>query len=215
MTAALRSSSVRVSILRRVAVGALVVAAATALAGCTTTPPSSATSKAGSASDGSGGGAGSDSGDSEPSATPTGGAGVLDASTFTMPCDTLVPAATVDAAYAGMNPLGSPDAPKKSDAAVIGSYDGTVCSWKNASGTTMTLAVGKFSPASLTRLKNSLVVSSNPVPTYDGEGYFTLDGATGTAEAFTSDYWVVATSADPTFGEPGGAEPSSTPPSRR
>ena len=103
--------------------------------------------------------------------------------------------------------LSSPAAPKKSDAAVIGSYGGTVCSWKNAAGTTMTLAVGEFAPVSLTRLKNSLVTSSNQVPTYDGEGYFDLDGTTGTAEAFTGSYWVVATSADAAFSEPGGAEP--------
>lgn len=211
MPAAFSSSSVRVSILRRVLVVSASAVAVTALvgtlAGCTTTPPteagasSTAAGSAGSAPNGSATGA------PAPSATPTGGAGVLDATEFETSCDTLAPAATVSAAYPGMTALSSPDAPKKSDAAVIGSYGGTVCSWKNAAGTTMTLAVGRFSTASLTKLKNSLVTSSNPVPTYNGEGYFSLDGTTGTAEAFTGDYWVVATSADPTFGEPGGAEP--------
>jgi hypothetical protein len=210
MTRALRNSRVRVSMLRRVAVSALALAAVTALAGCTTTPPTAAGSThamAGSATGAAQGGSGSGSGQASPSATPTGGAGVLDAKPFSLPCATLAPKATVSSTYAGMIALSKAAAPKNSDAAVIGAYGGTVCSWKNASGTTMTLAVGDFSQASLTKLKNSLVVSSNQVPTYNGEGYFTLDGSIGTAEAFTGDFWVVATSDDPIFGEPGGAEP--------
>lgn len=204
----------RVSILRGTAVVGLALGAVAVLAGCTGVSPSgssttaAATSGAGSAGSGAAGGSGASSGsEGAGSATPTGGAGALDATAFSRACDELAPEATVTAAYPGMTATSKPRAPKKSDAAVIGSYDGTVCSWKNDSGTTMTLAVGRFSDASLTTLKNSLVTSSNPVPTYQGEGYFDLDGATGTAEAFTGDYWIVATSADPVFAEPGGAEP--------
>jgi hypothetical protein len=211
MTAAIRTPSARLVILRRAAVALLALGAASTLAGCSATPPAknASTVKAGSGSSPgtSQNGSGSGAGGSSPSATPTGGAGVLESTPFSMPCDTLAPPATVSSTYSGMSALSKPSPPHDSDAAVIGEYGGTVCSWKNTSGTTMTLAVGKFSPISLTKLKNSLVVSSNQVPTYQGEGYFTLSGTTGTAEAFTGDFWVVATSADPIFGEPGGAEP--------
>jgi len=210
MTAAIGTPSARVATLRRAAFVALVLVAASPLAGCTSTAPSKTASVsvgAGSSSGSSPNGSGSGSGGAQPTATPTGGAGVLQSTAFSMPCDTLAPPATVNSTYSGMSVLSQPSPPHDSDAAVIGEYGGTVCSWKNASGTTMTLAVGKFSPISLTKLKNSLVVSSTQVPTYQGEGYFTLAGTTGTAEAFTGDFWVVATSADPIFGEPGGAEP--------
>ncbi|GAA4265073.1 hypothetical protein [Frondihabitans peucedani] len=193
MTAASGHSPARLAILRRIAVPALALASVGVLSGCTGTQPGAPTTSAAARP--------------APSATPTGGAGALDATAFSEPCDQLVPETTIAASYAGMTALTKAAAPAKSDAAVIGAYGGTVCTWKNAAGTTMTLAVGRFSTASLTKLKNSLVVSSNPVPTYRGEGYFDLVGDQGTAEAFTGDYWVVATSADPTFGEPGGAEP--------
>ncbi|KQQ27726.1 hypothetical protein ASF54_02845 [Frondihabitans sp. Leaf304] len=141
------------------------------------------------------------------SATPTGGAGALTATPLTVDCQTIAPDATVSAAYPGMTPEEKPTPPKASDAAVIGGYDGTVCGWTSTTGSSMTLAVGRFDNDSLTRLKNSLITSSNAVPTYDGEGYFDLVDGVGTAEAFTGSYWIVATSDDAVFGEPGGAEP--------
>ena len=125
-----------------------------------------------------------------------------------MPCTTLAPEATITSAYSGMSADSRAKAPQKTDAAVIKADDGSVCSWTDAStGATMTLAVGEYADASLTKLKNTLVTSSNPVPTYDGEGYFSLDGTVGTADAFADSYWVVAVSNSPVFQEPGGAEP--------
>jgi hypothetical protein len=122
-----------------------------------------------------------------------------------MPCDTLAPAAAVSAATPGMVSVSEGSAPVDTDAAVIAAYRGTVCSWKSTTGDTMSLAVGQFDDTSLTKLKNSLVTSSTPVPTYNGEGYFSISGKTGTAEAFVGSYWVVAIS--DAFVEPGSAEP--------
>ncbi|RKR73787.1 hypothetical protein C8E83_0884 [Frondihabitans australicus] len=145
---------------------------------------------------------------STPTPTPTGAAGSapLDATALSIPCDTLAPASVLTI-YSGMTADAKPKPPAESDAAVIAADDGTVCTWTSSSGDTMTLAVGQYSDASLTRLKNALVTSSQQVPTYAGEGYFSLDGKTGTAEAFTGSYWVVAISDTAAFGEPGGAEP--------
>jgi hypothetical protein len=139
--------------------------------------------------------------------TPNAAAPSLDATPLDIPCSTLVPASAVGI-YSGMAAVSSPRAPSDTDAAAIAADRGTVCSWKDtAAGTTMTVAAGRYSADSITRLKDALVSSSTQVPTYTGEGYFTLSGTTGTAEAFTGPYWVVAISDTPAFGEPGGAEP--------
>ncbi|MCU1528760.1 MAG: hypothetical protein JWP75_2523 [Frondihabitans sp.] len=190
MPTAFRSLPVRV-----LGATALVLLGSSILAGCTSDPvaqPASTPTKA----------------DQRPSAAasskPTTSAPALVSTPLSIPCDTLVPAATVSSATPGMTAVAAA-APANTDAAVISSYGGTVCSWKSASGDTMSLAVGQFDDASLTKLKNSLVTSSNPVPTYNGEGYFKLEGKTGTAEAFSGSYWIVAIS--DTFPEPGGAEP--------
>ncbi|ARC57207.1 hypothetical protein AS850_08975 [Frondihabitans sp. 762G35] len=178
----------------RAAGAAVVVAALTVLTGCTgSTAPradTSASPRAGATG--------------QASPRPS-GVGALTSTPLTVPCDELAPAAAVSAAYGGMTLDGTPTAPADSDAAVIEAEGGTVCSWTGQAGATMTLAVGSFDKASLTTLKNSLVTTSNPVPTYHGEGYFQLDGTTGIAEAFSDPYWIVALSG--TFSEPGAAEP--------
>jgi hypothetical protein len=133
------------------------------------------------------------------------GVGALTSTPLSVPCDELAPTTSVATSYPGMTADGTPKAPADSDAAVITAEGGTVCSWTGKAGGTMTLAVGSFDTASLTTLKNSLVTTSNPVPTYHGEGYFQLEGTTGTAEAFSDPYWIVAISDQ--FGEPGAAEP--------
>lgn len=169
------------------------------LAGCTGSAPHAATTPH----------ATSTTSGETPTPTPTGAAGSssLDATPLSIPCSTLVPQATVSI-YQGMTADEKPHAPAQSDAAVIAADHGTLCSWTDAStGATMTLAVGQYTDSSLTRLKNALVTSSTQVPTYAGEGYFSLVGKTGTAEAFTGSYWVVAISDTAAFIEPGGAEP--------
>jgi hypothetical protein len=167
------------------------------LAGCTSTataPVARASSPSASAHAGSG-------------STSNATAPALDATPLSLPCATLVPASALTV-YSGMVADTTPTAPSDSDAAVIAEGKGTVCSWKDAGdGTTMTVAAGSYSADSLTRLKNALVSASTQVPTYSGEGYFTLSGTVGTAEAFTGSYWVVAISDTPAFSEPGGAEP--------
>lgn len=176
------------------------------LAACTSGGTGAGPTASSAAGVGQGGATSRSSDPATPSPSPTGGAGALTATPLSVACDTLAPDAAVTAAYAGMAPVTEPDVPAKTDAAVIGAYEGTVCQWKSDTAV-MTLAVGRFDDDSLTRLKNSLIRTSNAVPTYDGEGYFDLVGTTGTAEAFTGSYWVVAVSDDPVFGEPGGAEP--------
>lgn len=185
---------------RRLAAAGLGVALTAALlTGCTGTAKAPA---AGGSSAASAPGASSSA-----RSTPTASTPALDSTPLSIPCSTLVPASAVSV-YSGMTADASPTAPPRTDAAVIASDKGTVCSWKDAAdGSTMTVAAGSYSADSLTRLKNALVTSSTQVPTYQGEGYFTLSGTTGTAEAFTKSYWVVAISDTAAFSEPGGAEP--------
>lgn len=201
MTAASRPRPFRLLVLAAVA-----IAGASVLAGCTAggAPASSASTSATGAS--TGGSKSAPGGEATATPTPTGGAGALTATPLSVDCSTLAPDATVTATYTGMASVASPVAPEKTDAAVIAAYGGTVCQWKS-SDATMTLAVGQFDDDSLTRLKNSLVRTSNAVPTYQGEGYFSLVDTTGTAEAFSGAYWIVAISDTPAFSEPGGAEP--------
>ncbi|AMM21166.1 hypothetical protein AX769_14755 [Frondihabitans sp. PAMC 28766] len=184
---------------RATAAAALALLAAAALTACTSTSAKPSPTTAGSA---------------PAAATPTGtstskaGATNLDSSPLHVSCATLAPSAVMQATYSGMVADSTPVVPANTDAAVIAADKGTACTWKDSSsGATLTLAVGKYSANSVTRLENALVTASQPVPTFSGEGYFSLSGKTGTAEAFTGDYWVVAISDSPVFFEPGGAEP--------
>jgi hypothetical protein len=189
------STALRTLPVRALASTAALVGVAILVAGCTSAAPHASTTT----------GAAKASSSGTPTDPASAGTDSLSATKLTMPCDTLAPAATVSASYAGMSLDTTATPPKDSDAEVIAAYDGTSCTWKDASGETMTLAVGQFGSDSITKLKNGLVTLSNPVPTYNGEGYFQLADDTGTAEAFSGSYWVVAISK--TFGEPGTAEP--------
>ncbi len=88
---------------------------------------------------------------------------------------------------------------------IVAEADGTICTWQDADGATITVGVARFDGESLDELANELVATSNSVPTYGVEGYFDTPGGVGTAEAFSSPAFVVARST--TFLEPGDAEP--------
>jgi hypothetical protein len=199
MTTAPRNPTVRVVTASIALLGAVAL-----LTGCTSSgSPKPTSSPAASASHAATTEPTAGSSASTPSPTATGDS--LTSVPLALACSDLVPDSTITASYPGMTAVKIPVAPKKTDAAVIVAHDGTVCAWKGSDGKTMTLAVGQFVPDSLTRLKNTLITTSNPVPTYKVEGYFQLSGSTGTADAFPDPYWVVAISTS--FAEPGDAEP--------
>lgn len=83
---------------------------------------------------------------------------------------------------------------------------GVFCRWINQSSReTIDLSVAKPAPDALTARANDLVSTSNPVPTYEVEGYFHLAGSIGIAQAIAPPYWVAM--ASPAFLEPGDAAP--------
>jgi hypothetical protein len=98
-------------------------------------------------------------------------------------------------------------APKAgSQAATIVKQKGLACSWVNqSSGDTIDVAVAHLPNNDLTDLKDNLVQSSNPVPTYGDEAYFKVVDSMGTAEVFSGPFWIVASSKE--FYEPGDATP--------
>jgi hypothetical protein len=103
-----------------------------------------------------------------------------------------------------LSPSYAPEA--GSEAATIVEAKGVACGWINqTSGETLVVAVADLPSDKLTDLKNNFVMTSNSVPTYKVEGYFTLDGAVGSAEAFNGPYWISAHSEE--FYEPGDAQP--------
>jgi hypothetical protein len=137
-----------------------------------------------------------------PTPTPTGPTTVP----VTQSCDQLV---SLEAMY-GFNPnySANPDytpAPG-SDAALIASYQGVACGWiNNSSGATIEIAVAHLGPADIEKLKNALVLTTSPVPTYGGVDYFEHKDDLGTANVFSGDYWILARSVE--FFEPGDAAP--------
>lgn len=83
---------------------------------------------------------------------------------------------------------------------------GLACRWINqSSGEAIDIAVANLTPDELTTRKNDLVTTSNSVPTYEVEGYFTVEGGVGQAQAFADPYWITAESV--TFAEPGDPQP--------
>jgi hypothetical protein len=102
----------------------------------------------------------------------------------------------------GTLPSYSPEA--GSDAAKAVADRGVACAWSNqTSNEVVEVSVAHLSTADITAMKNSLIASSNPVPTYGTEAYFQMDGRVGDAQIFKGDYWIVARSV--TFFEPGDA----------
>ncbi|MDO7881498.1 arginyl-tRNA synthetase [Antiquaquibacter soli] len=125
---------------------------------------------------------------------------------FSAACDQLVsPQALYD-----INPnlalLGAFDPDAGTPAADVVAAGGTACRWVNStSGSTIDVAVAELPAEVSTALKNSLVGDSNSVPTYGVEGYFSVVGGVGEADAFPDPYWVSVVSSD--FVEPGDAGP--------
>lgn len=125
---------------------------------------------------------------------------------FAVTCDQLL---TADQLYA-INPtlalLGPIEADANTPRAQVAAAGGTVCRWSHeTSGATIDIAVAQLTASASTALKNTLVVESNSVPTYEVEGYFAMNGAIGEANAFPDPYWVSVVSS--MFSEPGDALP--------
>jgi len=191
-------------------VPALVVAAsalalgAAALTGCTTSAPGAGPSSSSSAS--------AAPSPSTTGATPTAAAGYtpppLVSTPLALDCAALLdPAAGVlPTLWPGLAAADAPDADALDDAlAQVTEADGTVCDWVDSAGDHVTVGVAAYDEASLTAIANDLVASSNSVPSYGVEGYFSLHGGTGVARALPTGRLVVAEST--TFAEPGSAEP--------
>ncbi|MEP6478978.1 MAG: iron ABC transporter ATP-binding protein [Rhodoglobus sp.] len=141
-----------------------------------------------------------------PSATPTTAPTAVVGIAVTVSCDQLIPAQAI---Y-DYNPNFSLVADYKPAAGSLGAQaiadKGIACAWVNqTSGDRIEGSVAHLEDTDLTALKNNLVMTSHSVPTYQVEGYFTLDGATGVAQAFPDPYWVTLTSK--VFLEPGDAQP--------
>ena len=141
---------------------------------------------------------------STPTSTPTPTVGTD--TPLTIGCDALV---TGEQLYE-FNPN---FAPKPDYAPAAGSLaeeavtrGGIACAWVNlTSGETIEIAAAQPAPERVTALANELVGSSNSVPTFGVEGYFSVVDGVGVANAFPSQFWVTASA--PTFFEPGDAEP--------
>lgn len=125
---------------------------------------------------------------------------------FAVTCDQLLTADQVYAIDPNLALLGPVDADAGTPAAQVAAAGGTVCRWSHeTSGATIDIAVAQLGAMASTALKNTLVVESNSVPTYEVEGYFAMNGANGEANAFPDPYWVSVVS--PMFTEPGDALP--------
>ena len=135
-----------------------------------------------------------------PSSTPT--ASAAPATPVTIGCDSLI---TGQQLY-DINPNFSAKTDYSPAAGSLGAEalddKGIACAWVNqTSGELIEISVANPGNAVLTAKKNELVTTSNPVPTYEVEGYFIVENGVGTAQAFDDPYWIVATST--LFFEPG------------
>jgi len=82
----------------------------------------------------------------------------------------------------------TPDAGTTAAAAV--QSKGTVCRWENGtSGITIDVSVVQPAPSAVSGLKADAGSSTDSF-----DGYFSLDGRTGTAQTFTGPYWVTLSS---------------------
>lgn len=139
---------------------------------------------------------------STPTPTPT----PDDSTPVTVSCDALIPAQTMYDYNPNFVLETGVTAPVGSLAEQAVDGQGVFCRWiHTSSGETIDVSVASPSPAALTARANELVGSSNPVPTYEVEGYFEIDGGAGVAQAIAPPYWVAMVS--PVFLEPGDAAP--------
>lgn len=181
----------RASTSRSLIIATLVCTTALTIAGCAPTAPEPSATPT----------------DSAPSATPT-PTETEPAATEDTPveieCSTLVS----DQVIYDFNPNfgAQPDftpAPGSDPETILG-REGVACEWVNGtSGETMIVAVANLPTSELDALKNDLIMTSNPVPTYGVEGYFQVTAGVGEAVAFSGPYWIVGEST--AFFEPGDA----------
>jgi hypothetical protein len=166
--------------LRAISIAALVVPAALVLAGCS--------------------GGGSD----RPTASAT--AGVV-GRPISQSCADLVPADTFSVYGQRFERVRSPKPTKGSAVAQIAAQDGRVCTWRSTAddSVTVTVAVAHLPSEQLTQLEDALFDQGGSVPTYTVEGYFSLHGKTGRADAFAGPYWIHTAST--LYTEPGTAQP--------
>ncbi|WIE60098.1 hypothetical protein DEI97_009940 [Curtobacterium sp. MCLR17_032] len=168
--------------LRAISIAALVVPAALVLAGCS--------------------GGGSD----RATASATATAGVV-GRPVSQTCAELVPTDTFSVYGQQFERVRAPKPTKGSPVAQIAAQDGRVCTWRSTADddVTVTVAVAHLPGKQLTQLKDALFEQGGSVPTYTVEGYFTLSGKTGRADAFADPYWIHTSST--LFTEPGAAQP--------
>lgn len=80
--------------------------------------------------------------------------------------------------------------------------NGVACRWvMESGGATMEVSVAALSADDSTRKRNEAFASSQMVPTYGDEAYFSVGDGAGTATVFQDEYWLVVTSE--MFAEPG------------
>ncbi|PZF14750.1 hypothetical protein DEJ25_03620 [Curtobacterium sp. MCPF17_011] len=168
--------------LRAISIAALVVPAALVLAGCS----------------------GGDGDGTTASASAT--AGVV-GRPVTQTCDELVPADTFSVYGQRFDRVRSPKPTKGSPVAQIAAQHGRVCTWRSTTddSVTVTVAVANLPQEQLTQLEDALFEQGGSVPTYTVEGYFSLAGRTGRADAFADRSWIHTSSS--LYTEPGTAQP--------
>ena len=168
--------------LRAISIAALVLPAALVLAAC----------------------AGGDGDGTTASASAT--AGVV-GRPVTQTCDELVPADTFSVYGQRFDRVRSPKPTKGSPVAQIAAQDGRVCTWRSTTddSVTVTVAVAHLPQEQLTQLEDALFERGGSVPTYTVEGYFSLRGETGRADAFAGRSWIHTSST--LYTEPGAAQP--------
>jgi hypothetical protein len=150
----------------------------------------------------------------DPSATPTGP--VETASPTPEPtdqpvgtpidatCDELVTPDTLYIYNPNFGPVDDYVPDPSSPAATALSYEGVACRWQNQTdGQNIDLSVAQLDEDSLTALKNTAFETSEMVPTYGEEAYFSVEQNVGVAQVFQGPYWIVVQS--PVFFEPGDA----------
>lgn len=185
---------------RLVAIGAAATAAGLLLAGCTPAaeeepePTTSAAQPSPSAEAPSSSPSPSASAAPEPDGTPV-----------AFGCDDVL---TLDEMYAYNPNFGRQDdwtpAAGSAQAEVV-AEQGISCQWVNlTSGITIEVGVSQLSDGEIVDRHEALQASSNAVPTFGSEGYFTVADGVGEAQVFSGPYRIVATSA--AFVEPGEAE---------
>lgn len=141
-----------------------------------------------------------------PSATPTDAPPAPSATPVAVRCDALITAQAMYDFNPNFSLISSWTPDGGSAAAEALAAKGVACRWKNdTSGDTIDVSVAALDQASLEKKANTTYGASTMVPTYGGEGYFSVTNGVGEAVVFDRGYWVVARSSY--FLEPGDASP--------